>query len=326
VNPELALIAGGAGSSVMLAIFALARVARTPRLLVEDRLRQLQGHNPYVDSVDVLRDRRASSVPLLNRLFRRGASTSELRMTLDRAGLELRVGEYIALRMMAAVVFGAVGMMLTTMVGGLLPAFGGLGGLVFGLMAPTVWLKRRVAARRRATDTALVELCELMASMLESGFGYLQALSLAALELMPPMSTELMQMHDAIRLGAGVDEALEQLNQRLGSRDFDMLATAIAIQRRSGGSLAGILRNVARTIRERQLFRLEVAALTSRERYSALIVAGFPLLLTVVLTMLAPTTYGRLFSDNAGRMVLAMALGSDLIGYLAIKRVTRLEV
>ncbi|MEX2228217.1 MAG: type II secretion system F family protein [Dehalococcoidia bacterium] len=320
------LIAAGAGASVMLALVALARIARAPRVLVAERLASLQARAPYAPAVDVLRDRRASRVRLLDLALGGRAWSNELRRTLDRAGLQLRVAEYLALRLVFAVLLAVSAATIVSAAAPGLALLGAIGGLAFGGFAPSLWMRRRVARRRRAIETELVELCELMASMLQSGFGYLQALAMAAEQLQPPLATELAQMRDAVRLGAGVDEALDQLNERLGSRDFDMMATAIAIQRRSGGSLAGILRNVAQTVRERQLFRLEVAALTSRERYSAVIVAGFPLLLLLALTAMVPSTFGRLFTDPMGHVVLAIALASDALGYLAIRRVTRLEV
>ena len=165
-----------------------------------------------------------------------------------------------------------------------------------------------------------------MASMLQSGFGYLQALNAVSEQVEEPLAGELTRMRDQIRLGAGVDEALVQLNDRLNSADFDMVATAILIQRTSGGSLAPILSGVAKTIRDRHLFRAEVAALTSRERYSAIVLAGFPLLLTALLNLMLPETFGRLFTDPVGRMILAVALVADATGYFLIKRATRLEV
>jgi tight adherence protein B len=325
VNAGAIVIAIGAGATVVLLLLWLSHLARRPRARVHERVAALRERTPYAAApVEMLRDRRASSVRVLDLALRGRSWTQAQRLALERAGLELRVAEYVALRLLVVAAGAVVGGLLGVRGGFVLPA--ALAGGVAGVLAPAIWMRRRVAHRRRAIDTELGELCEMMASMLQSGFGYLQALAMAAEQLQPPLSTELAQMRDAIRLGAGVDEALEQLNARLDSADFDMVATAIAIQRRSGGSLAGILRNVAQTIRERQLFKLEIAALTSRERFSALIVAGFPLLLVAGLTAMMPATFGRLFTDPAGRAILAIALTADTVGYLVIKRVTKLEV
>jgi len=322
------LIAVGAGLAVTLALVAAGLLVRAPRHMVRDRLESLHGTSPYaVEEVEVLRGRRASLVPLVDIFLRSRRSTEEMRGALEQAGVDLRIGEYLALRLLAI----ALGVGLAAAVsarfslGNLQIVLIAVGGLV-GMMLPTLVLRRRIASRRAAIERELVEMCDLMASMLQSGFGYLQAINTAAEQMEEPLAGELGRMRDAIRLGAGVDESLEQLNARLNSRDFDMVATAIIIQRRSGGSLAEILAGVAKTIRDRHLFRAEISALTSRERYSAVVLAGFPLILVALLTLMLPETFGRLFTDYAGRIILTAALMADFIGYMAIRRVTRLEV
>lgn len=320
------LIAGSAGLAVTAALVAIGQFARVPRELVRSRLEAAHGRSPYTpQAIDVLRDRRASRLPLADFLQGR-RSTQEIRRALEQAGLDLRIGEYLALRLLAIVAGTGGGYLAATSISRsvwlLLAAMGG----VAGALLPSLLLRRRIAKRRAAIERELVEMCELMSSMLQSGFGYLQALNTAAEQVEEPLAGELVRMRDAIRVGAGVDESLEQLNERLASRDFDMVTTAIIIQRRSGGSLAEILSGVAKTIRDRSLFRAEVAALTSRERYSAILMAGFPLVLTGFLVLMAPAVFGRLISDPTGRIILGVALTTDLMGYLAIRRATKLEV
>jgi tight adherence protein B len=203
--------------------------------------------------------------------------------------------------------------------------FGALGAGI-GLVVPLMYIKRRTARRHTALEGQLAEFCDLTSSMLASGYGYLQAMTHATEQVGPPLGQELRQFLDAVRVGADIDEALEQLNEHLGSTDFDIVATAVQIQRRTGGNLGEILRGAAATIRERQSFRREIAALTSRERYSAAIVAGFPVLLALGLAALMPATFGRLFTEVPGRIMLTTAFAMDFVGYMAIRRVARLEV
>lgn len=322
------LIAASTGVAVALGIAGVAQLSRSTDRRVRGRLASIQDRATYDPSahVDLLRNR-TGRIPLPQWL-RLGRSGEEVQQTLERAGLDLRVGEYLALRLVAAGVAVALGVLLTVAMGAEGPtmalAIGGGG--VLGASVPGIIVRRRIASRRKAIERELVEMCDLMASMLQSGFGYLQALNAVAEQVEQPLAGELIRMRDQIRLGAGVDDALVDLNERLDSADFDMVATAILIQRTSGGSLAPILSGVAKTIRDRHLFRAEVAALTSRERYSAAVLAGFPLLLTAALNLMVPEIFGRLFTDPLGRVILVLALAADLVGYLLIRRATRLEV
>lgn len=199
-------------------------------------------------------------------------------------------------------------------------------GAAAGALVPLVYLRWRAARRARRIEDQLVEFCDATATMLTTGFGYLQALQTAAGQVGGPLGHEVRRFLDEVSLGAAFDEAIEDLNGRLQSRDFEVIATALSVQRRTGGNLGEILHGVGLTIRDRQSFHRELRTLTSRERFSAIIVAVFPLLLAALLTVLLPDVFGRLFTEPAGRIVLAAALGLDAIGYLVARRIATLEV
>jgi tight adherence protein B len=321
------VVAIGLGLTVVFAGGALVAL-RSPVHAVRGRVTGLtENVRPYsADSSSVLRGSRGWRRSPIGRLLQ-GANNEQLQLRLDRAGFPLRVGEYLAIRIAAVVLAAGLIMALFGLGAGWATAsFGAVLGAVVGLVAPPMAL--RIAARRRASkiETQLVELCELMASMLRSGYGYTQALASTAAEMEDPLASELIRLVDTVRLGGDVDEALEELNERLGSREFDIMATAISIQRRSGGNLSEILDGVAETIRNRQTFHRELSALTARERFSAVIVAGLPLVLVALLTLMDPGRYSLLFTDTRGQVVLGLALVMNLVGYLTIKRVSKVEV
>lgn len=87
-----------------------------------------------------------------------------------------------------------------------------------------------------------------------------------------------------------------------------------------------ILQGTAETIRARHSFKREVRAMTSKERSSAMIISGFPILLAGGLALMAPELYARLFTDNLGRIALGVALTLDAIAYFVIKKMTNIEV
>jgi tight adherence protein B len=296
----------------------------------------------------LLRDRGSGS-SLLERLLSPGARGEKTRATLERAGLPLRPGEYLMLRLLTAGLGLGAGFVVADFAGArsvfVFADIAGTGsvfadiagavslamlfyvaGAVVGYVVPALYARRRIAKRRALIDEQLVEMTDLMASSMASGFGYMQALVSIAQQLDPPMSEEITKMVDDVNLGGDIDEALQSLSQRLESKDFDIVATAITIQRNAGGNLADILRGVAETIRARQSFKREVKALTAKESFSALIIAGFPIALVAVLAFLAPEIYGRLFTDLGGRIALGVALVLDSLAYFVIKAVTKLEV
>ena len=327
ISQDAILVAAAAGLAVTMLVMGVARALATPRVRIHGRLAELADANPYQRDASLLRTSRVSKLPFIDALVHWRGGIEETRLLLERAGVPLLVGEYRALRAVAAGGGLVAGLVAGAMAG--TPAITWLGaavGLLAGFAFLPFYVKFRVRKRKARIESQIVEFCEVMASMLKSGFGYLQALGATAEQIEEPMSGYLQSFTDAIELGGDVDEELERLNQRLDSQDFDMVATAIAIQRRTGGNLAELLERVAETVRQRQEFHREVLALTSEERFSAVILAAFPLVLGLGFMAILPETYLVLFTDPRGRMVLAAMLVMDLIGYLAVQRMIKVEV
>jgi tight adherence protein B len=337
LDSAILLPASGAGLAATLLVSGLLIAARGGGSAIEHRVAALRSGSPYLRPADalaqgapgssMLRDRRESRIRLLDSLLRGRRWTAGTRLQLERGGLRLRVGEYLLLRALV----GTLGFVLAFALsgplnaGGILPLLVGVGAIA-GFALPAVLLKLRINRRATQVDRQIVELCELMSSMLESGFGYMQTLASAAEQLEEPIASEVQRLVDAVRIGGDVDEALDTMAQRLGSPDFDMVTTAITIHRTAGGDLAEILRGVAATVRGRQSFARELSALTSRERYSALIVAGFPVMIWGALALLAPELFGRLITEPVGNMILAAAAALDVFGYLVIRRIAKIQV
>jgi tight adherence protein B len=325
------LIPMGAALTVVALVAALATAPwLSTRSQALGRLAAIETASGLYESApsNPFHDRRASGIPIIESLLHGRTWTGATREVLDRAGIPLRVGEYMALRALTAGLGVMVGLAFAQRVGGgaavtsfLVVAVGACGWFL-----PPLVVNSRRKRRQEQIENQLVELCDVIASMLQSGYGYSQALRLTAEQVGAPLSEELQRLLDSVALGGDIDEGLHALSERLGSRDFDMVASAISIQRRSGGNLSEVLAGVATTIRQRQSFFREVRALTARERLSAIIVAAFPLVLVAILCLMAPETYTLLFTDVLGRLILAMVLVLDAIGFVIISKLTKVEV
>ena len=242
------LVSMGAGLTVMLAIAALASLQSPARVRTASRIAAFGSPDrTYEPHVNPLHDRRASQIPLVERFLGGRSWTDVTRESLGRAGVPLRVGEYLALRALALAIGVTVGLLTVQRAGGdtVTAIFFLALGAGVGWLLPPMILKVRTQRRQHQIETQLVELCDVMASMMQSGYGYAQALTATSEEVGPPLSTELQRLLDTVRLGGDIDEALHDLNERLGSRDFEMIASAITIQRNSGCNLAEILSGVA---------------------------------------------------------------------------------
>ncbi len=331
VSVAALLVALAAGGAVASAVAAGGILVWLPRVRMRRRVHAVAGRVPldaiHQASQTLLRDRRASQFGFVDGWLQRRKNSARTRLRLEQAGIPLRAGEFVLLRVLLLPLSTFLGFTLGNAAhDSLVLALGTAAGAAAGAFGPLLYVRQRIARRRSRIESQLVEMTELMAASMEAGVGYLQSLVSTMEQLEPPLSTELRRLTDEVRLGGDMDDALDTLKQRIDSKDFDVLATAIGIQRQNGGNLAGILKGVAQTVRDRQGFRREVAALTSRERFSALIIAALPFLLVAGLMAMLPETYGLLFSEPIGRVAVIAACVLDTIGYMAIKKVSRIDV
>jgi tight adherence protein B len=292
---------------------------------VETRLSAMQKkETKNKDDVDNVLRTDSGTFPLVRRFTGDTSWGERARVDLAQAGLTLKVSEYLLLRLLLAVILTLI-LIVFFNSSSLLPLIV-IGGAVLGFMIPGWYVGIRKTRRKEKLGKQLPEAVSLMANSLRSGFAFTQAMELAAMQVDEPIKSELEQYLQDTSLGAPSDEALERMAERVGSYDMDMLVSTILIQRTTGGNLSEILDNVAETIRERERLQGEIRALTASQRFAGLILSIYPVLLLMLFTALAPDIWTILFTDPAGRIVLAVAATLQVIGIISIRRLLRLEV
>ncbi len=258
---------------------------------------------------------------------------SSMARDLARADLQLRPSEYLAVRVGAI-----VGAPLVTYLLGqtLLPSVGNplamLVAVVLGWFIPRWYVNRRKAKRLQAFNDHLADTITLVANALRAGASFLQAIELVVRETQPPVSTEFNRVIREVNLGLPFEQALANMVRRVRSDDLELMTTAITIQHQVGGNLAEILDSIAFTIRERIRIMGEIKTLTAQQRMSGYVVAGLPIFLVVILSIIAPQFMEPMFGPPEiigipmGVIILAIGAVMMLIGFLAIRRIVDIEV
>ena len=123
------------------------------------------------------------------------------------------------------------------------------------------------------------------------------------------------------RLGKPVEQALADMSERLGSKNFDFVITAVKIQQQDGGSLAGLVDMVADTVRQRQQFIRKVKGLTAMGRAGAYTLVALPFFIAIVITIINPTYMYPLYHTSTGHMLIYIGLGAMAFGSLCLKKI-----
>ena len=252
---------------------------------------------------------------------------------LARADLQLRPSEYLAIRV--AAVFGAplvVYLLGQTIMPSLGNAIALLVATILGWWVPRFYVNRRKNKRLQKFNDHLADTITLVANALRAGASFLQAIELVVRESQPPVSTEFNRVIREVNLGLPFEQALANMVRRVRSEDLELLTTAITIQHQVGGNLAEILDSIAFTIRERIRIKGEIRVMTSQQRLSGYVVAGLPIFLIVILSVIAPQFMDPMFGPPEvlgipiGVIILVIGGIMMAVGFLLIRRIVDIEV
>ena len=139
------------------------------------------------------------------------------------------------------------------------------------------------------------------------------------------MSEELARAVNESRLGRSLPEALAITAERMQSKDFDWVAQAIAINAEAGGNLAEVLDQVARTIRERNQIRRQVAALSAEGRMSGVILVVLPIGLFLLFSIIQPNYTAVFFQSIIGIIAMIVAVVLLILGTIWMAVVVRVK-
>ena len=121
-------------------------------------------------------------------------------------------------------------------------------------------------------------------------------------------------------------DSLKNLVERVPINDLRFLATAILLQKESGGNLAQILDKTANVLRERARLRGQLAIYTAQGRITGYILGAAPFLMFGIISLVNHNYEKPLFTDPFGIKMLYFGLGMMLIGILAIRKIIDIEV
>jgi len=313
---------------IVVGLMAIYQVAGSPRSSLDRRLGAIlgdaHGGEATISDFESLRPDKVGRTPIISSLISGKSWTTDLAAKLEKADLKLTVSEFLSIRVLAALM-GAAFAVLTLGTAGIgLLAMLGLGGL--GWIVPGFWLNFMVNKRVKKLETQLVEALSLLSNALKSGFGLMQAFELASRQLEHPIATELRRMLSDINVGMNTDEALQSFAERSGSKDVDIVITAMLIQQSTGGNLGEILDNVGHTMRERIRIKGEIKTLTTQQMLTGFIIGGLPFVIALAFTFISPGYMTPLLKTNIGHIMLIGAGMLEFIGVMVIRKILAIEV
>lgn len=238
-----------------------------------------------------------------------------LRRLIERADLPLKTAELVYLMVGSGICLG----ILFALAGA--PPLVILLAMAVGPALPLgyVWWKAR--RRLSAFENQLPDILLSMAASLKAGHSFKQGLQAVVDEGHEPASKEFKRVLSETRLGRPMEDALQDMVERLGSKNLAFIVTAVSVQTQVGGSLAGLFDMVAETVRNRQQFARKIKALTAMGRMSAYVLIGLPFLVGGAIALMNPEYMAPLFHTSGGHKLLFVGLAMMAFGSLILKKI-----
>jgi tight adherence protein B len=201
------------------------------------------------------------------------------------------------------------------------------GAIFFGVAsAPYIYLYILREVRFSKFSDLLPEAVDLMSRGLRAGHSIQAVLEMVGDEIADPVGIEFRALHKEQTLGLPIRDAMMGLVDRVPLDDMRFLATAILLQKESGGNLAQILDKTSAVIRERARLRGQLRIYTAQGRITGWILGGAPFFMFVLMNLANHNYAKTLFSDPLGLKLVYIGLGLMVVGILVIRKIIDIKV
>jgi len=320
----LIILAFACGTAVVMGIYFGAM--NLPGMLMQ---RKLEGRllevsqppeDPKVQGTLLIKVQHSGPMPAIDRIL--GATTrgSALGRWIDQSGMKASISGVLLTALALALLMALLAAALVRTAWALPIA------AAIGFSVPFIVLKGKRGRRMRAFEEQFPEALDLISRALKAGHAFATGLKMVADEMQDPVGTEFRKTFDEQNFGLPMKDALDNLTFRVPLLDVRFFATAVLIQRETGGNLSEILENLSHVVRERFKILRQVRVYTAHGRFTGYVLLALPAVLCIALSFINPDHMNMLFREHMGQMMLMGALGMQILGFLWIKQVIKIEV
>ncbi len=199
-------------------------------------------------------------------------------------------------------------------------------GVATGIGLPHVFVGFLIRRRTKNFIERFPEAIDLIVRGLKSGLPVTESIRTVGEEFNGPVGEEFQLVSDRVKLGQPIDEALDEVADRIDLPDFRFFVIALSVQRETGGNLSEALENLSDILRRRRQMVLKVKALSSEAKASAIIIGSLPFIMFVILRVVSGDYVQTLFTDPRGMMLVGVGLGFMVVGIGVMMKMVKFEI
>jgi tight adherence protein B len=271
-------------------------------------------------STDLIKGDISGMVPVLDKVLGQTTRGVSLSKWIEQSGVKTTASGLLVMSIGLVVVGYLLGAMITTVPLVRLAIAVGCGSV------PAVMVKVKRQRRFNKFEEHFPEGLDLMSRALKAGHAFSTGLKMVADEMPEPVGPEFRKTFDEQNFGLPLKDSLSNLIERMPLLDVRFFATAVLIQRDTGGNLAEILENLASVVRERFKILRQVRVYTAHGRMTGYVLLALPAALAIALSFINPDHMNLLFREQIGQTLLGVAAVMQFVGYMWIRQIVKIEV
>lgn len=242
---------------------------------------------------------------------------------LQQAGLSWSSTRLLAAMGLATIPGLGLGSLLPFILNGFTTAI--VLGVVCGL-TPYLIVRHKRKKRLEKFEEQFPEGLDFLSRSMRAGHAFTISLEMLGDELADPLGQEFRTLFNEQNLGAPLDLALRNFNDRVPLLDARFFTSSVLLQKQTGGNLSEILTRLAWVIRERFRLKGQVKAASAHGRLTATILTLLPVATMLGLLVVAPGYLQGMAQDNDGKWMIAGAVVAQILGNFFIKKIINIQV
>lgn len=287
---------------------------------IERRLQALSAGSGRVEELTILKKRLLSETPTMDRLLMQIPRVHVLDRILVQSDVKMNVAGFLGITLLCTVVV----LMLCIIFA--LPLLLLVMFTFLGAALPLLYVTNKRQKRINAIEQQLPDTLDMMARALRAGHALPGSIKMAGEEMPEPIAGEFRTTFDELNYGVPLQDALTNMAARIPVEDLRYFVISVLIQRETGGNLAELLDSISALIRARFKLLGTIRVLSAEGKLSAWILTLLPFVLAGVISFIHPTFIGILWTDPAGRQMIAGALVIMILGIFWMWRIIKIRV
>jgi len=194
------------------------------------------------------------------------------------------------------------------------------------IFAPKVFLNKATAQRVSQVEAQVEPWVNAVANALKASPSLGEAICSTTTLVPSPMSLELEVLVKEYELGTPLDQALENLSQRINSKVLAGTVTALKIARRSGGNLTEMLESAASSLREFARLEGVVRSKTAEGKAQTLVIGMIPVPMVLGVRCIDPHFFDPLFHSFMGQLIVGGAAVLWVLALLLARKILDVDI